>query len=345
MRQRRLASKQRSTGSRAVNRSAWVYIMTNAPLGASLYRSTRATLRRTGDDRRLVLNGGVYWWKSSEVTSCANRFPIFYGQQIEGPPFIYGDGASSVEAKPLRIGVVYEVSTSGDGAYGSGWFRINKGGRVENLTGDPTPAVVNEQGYDVTDYLAGVFDKLRGRGALNEQDVREAMREVRVALLEADVALPVVRRLHRPVTERRSARKCCARSLPARGRQDRQRRAGRDARRGRVRAARARRQPPAVMMMVGLQGSGKTTTTAKLAKLLRRKARQEGADGVARRRPPGRAGAARGARASRSSVATLPIVAGQQPVEIARRALQARGCRLTTCCCSTPPGGSMSTSS
>ena len=45
----------------------------------------------------------------------------------------------------------------------------------------------------LSDRLSGVFDKLRGRGALSEDDVRSAMREVRVALLEADVALPVAR--------------------------------------------------------------------------------------------------------------------------------------------------------
>ena len=45
----------------------------------------------------------------------------------------------------------------------------------------------------LSDRLGGVFDKLRGRGALTEADVRGAMREVRVALLEADVALPVAR--------------------------------------------------------------------------------------------------------------------------------------------------------
>jgi signal recognition particle subunit SRP54 len=53
----------------------------------------------------------------------------------------------------------------------------------------------------LADRLGGVFDKLRGRGALQEQDVRDAMREVRVALLEADVALPVVRRFIDQVTE------------------------------------------------------------------------------------------------------------------------------------------------
>jgi signal recognition particle subunit SRP54 len=54
---------------------------------------------------------------------------------------------------------------------------------------------------NLSDRLGGVFDKLRGRGALSEADVREAMREVRIALLEADVALPVVRRFIDGVTE------------------------------------------------------------------------------------------------------------------------------------------------
>src|ERR1700748_64929 len=53
----------------------------------------------------------------------------------------------------------------------------------------------------LSDRLGGVFDKLRGRGALNEADVRAAMREVRIALLEADVALPVVREFVDKVTE------------------------------------------------------------------------------------------------------------------------------------------------
>ena len=54
----------------------------------------------------------------------------------------------------------------------------------------------------LSDRLGGVFDRLRGRGALSEADVREAMREVRIALLEADVALPVVRQFIDSVTER-----------------------------------------------------------------------------------------------------------------------------------------------
>ena len=54
----------------------------------------------------------------------------------------------------------------------------------------------------LSDRLGGVFDRLRGRGALTEADVRTAMREVRVALLEADVALPVARQFVDKVTER-----------------------------------------------------------------------------------------------------------------------------------------------
>ena len=58
----------------------------------------------------------------------------------------------------------------------------------------------------LSDRLGGVFDRLRGRGAFNEADVREAMREVRVALLEADVALPVVREFIDKVTEQQTVR-------------------------------------------------------------------------------------------------------------------------------------------
>lgn len=107
-----------------------------------------------GDDEGLVRNGGVYWWKSFEVTSCPNPFPIFYGQPLKGVPFIYQDGKpSSVEAKPLRIGAVYEVTTSSSGSgYGGGWFRITKDRRVENFREDPTPPIANAEGYDVTDY-------------------------------------------------------------------------------------------------------------------------------------------------------------------------------------------------
>ena len=178
----------------------------------------------------------------------------------------------------------------------------------------------------LSDRLGGVFDKLRGRGALNEEDVRDAMREVRIALLEADVALPVVRDFVDKVTEQAVGQIGAAlgHAGPA-GRQDRQRRAGRDARRRRCRRSRPRRRRRRrSIMMVGLQGSGKTTTTAKIAQAAcKEQQRQEGADGVARRQSPGRAGAARGARRRRPRSRRCRSSQGQQPVDIATRALQA----------------------
>lgn len=110
-----------------------------------------------GDDEQLVANG-VFWRKSFEA-DCENHFPIFYGQALKGQQLVYdgrvpgaapGEMSSVVEAKPLHVGVVYEVTTtSGATGYGGGWFRITPDRRVENWSEDPTPGIANEQGYDV----------------------------------------------------------------------------------------------------------------------------------------------------------------------------------------------------
>lgn len=72
-----------------------------------------------------------------------------YGENIPGA--YPGEGSSIVEAKPLHVGVVYELfTTSGATGYGGGWFRITPDRRVENWRADPTPAIGNEQGYDVS---------------------------------------------------------------------------------------------------------------------------------------------------------------------------------------------------
>ncbi len=119
--------------------------------------TARATAA-TGDSEGMVANG-VFWWKSMEQ-DCENPFPVFYGQPLKGERLVYGEGvpaarrgepSSVVEAKPLHVGVVYEVSTtSGSTGYGGGWFRITPDRRVENWAHDPTPAVVNADGYDVS---------------------------------------------------------------------------------------------------------------------------------------------------------------------------------------------------
>jgi signal recognition particle subunit SRP54 len=175
---------------------------------------------------------------------------------------------------------------------------------------------------NLSDRLAGVFDKLRGRGALNEADVRSAMREVRVALLEADVALPVARDFVDQVTERAVGQEVLRSVTPGQMvvkivHDQLVEMLGSDASELRVDVS-----PPAVVMMVGLQGSGKTTTTAKLAKRLTQKERKRvlmASLDVAR--PAAQEQLAVLGR--QASIDTLPIVAGQQPVDIASRALQA----------------------
>jgi signal recognition particle subunit SRP54 len=174
----------------------------------------------------------------------------------------------------------------------------------------------------LSDRLGGVFDKLRGRGALNESDVRAAMREVRIALLEADVALSVVREFVDKATEQAIGQNVLRSVTP--GQQVIKivndalvEMLGSDAVDLNVDVT-----PPAVIMMVGLQGSGKTTTSAKIAKRLTEKSRKKVMmASLDVNRPAAQEQLA--TLGTQTSVATLPIVQGQQPVDIARRALQA----------------------
>ncbi len=173
----------------------------------------------------------------------------------------------------------------------------------------------------LSDRLSGVFDKLRGRGALSEDDVRSALREVRVALLEADVALPVARDFVDQVTERAIGQEVIRSVTPGQMVVKIVNDALVEMLGGENAELNLEVNPPAVIMMVGLQGSGKTTTTAKLAKRLserdRKKVLMASLD-VAR--PAAQEQLAVLGR--QIAVDTLPIVAGQTPVEIAKRALQ-----------------------
>ena len=170
----------------------------------------------------------------------------------------------------------------------------------------------------LSDRLGGVFDKLKGRGALREQDVRDAMREVRIALLEADVALPVARRFIDAVTEKAVGQDVLRSVTP--GQQvvkivhDElvEMLGGGD---GAVaEGLNLAAKPPVVVMMVGLQGSGKTTTTAKLAKWIREKHGKKALmASLDVNRPAAQEQLA--VLGTQVDVATLPIVAGQQPVD------------------------------
>ncbi|MBF0158120.1 MAG: signal recognition particle protein [Magnetococcales bacterium] len=128
---------------------------------------------------------------------------------------------------------------------------------------------------NLSDRFSDLFKKLRGHGTLSEQNIQEAMRSVRVALLEADVHLSVVRSFVERVRERAIGVEVIGSLTP--GQQvikvvhdELVELMGRANERLNLAS-----QPPAVVLLVGLQGSGKTTTTAKLAKRLLEKERKK----------------------------------------------------------------------
>jgi signal recognition particle subunit SRP54 len=174
----------------------------------------------------------------------------------------------------------------------------------------------------LSDRLGGVFDRLRGRGALNEGDVREAMREVRIALLEADVALPVVRSFVDSVTEKAVGQSVLKSITPGQQVVKIVNDALIEMLGAEASDLNLAVSPPATIMMVGLQGSGKTTTTAKLAKRLTEKERKKVLmASLDVQRPAAQEQLA--VLGEQIGVTTLPIVPGQQPVDIAKRAMQA----------------------
>jgi signal recognition particle subunit SRP54 len=169
--------------------------------------------------------------------------------------------------------------------------------------------------------LGKVFEKLTRRGALSEADVAAALREVRVALLEADVALPVVKDFVEAIKDKAVGEQVLRSVTPGQmvvkivhdhlvetlGREGE--------------ALQLNVPPPAVFMLVGLQGSGKTTTTAKIALRLRDREKKKAlmASLDVRRPAAQQQLAVLGAQAE---VRTLEIVPGEPPVAIAKRAVQ-----------------------
>ncbi|MBV1704303.1 MAG: signal recognition particle protein [Hyphomicrobiales bacterium] len=173
----------------------------------------------------------------------------------------------------------------------------------------------------LSDKLSGVLDRLTGRGALSAADVDAALREVRRALLEADVNLEVARAFVENVRQKAVGAEIVKSVRPGQmvvklvhdalvetlGGED----SGLD-----LAAA-----PPVAVMMVGLQGAGKTTTAAKIAKrLAEREKRKVLMASLDVKRPAAQEQLAVLGR--QVGVETLPIVAGRGPVEIARAALE-----------------------
>ena len=175
----------------------------------------------------------------------------------------------------------------------------------------------------LSERLSGVFDKLTKQGALSEADVSTALREVRVALLEADVSLPVARDFIKRVQEKATGQAVTKSVTPGQqvvkivNDELTATLAGDDENAGRLRVD----SPPAPVLMVGLQGSGKTTTTAKIAKRLKeREHKRVLMASLDVNRPA--AMEQLGILGMQIGVDTLPIVKGQDPVSIAKRAKQ-----------------------
>ena len=171
--------------------------------------------------------------------------------------------------------------------------------------------------------LSGVFDKLTKQGALSEDNVKTALREVRVALLEADVSLPIVRDFIKAVQDKATGREVTKSVTP--GQQVVKIvhdelvsvLSGDNKEPGQLKVD----NPPAPILMVGLQGSGKTTTSAKLAKRLKEKnSKRVLMASLDVNRPAAMEQLA--ILGMQVGVDTLPIVKGQKPVEIAKRAKQ-----------------------
>ena len=174
----------------------------------------------------------------------------------------------------------------------------------------------------LSDRLGGVFDRLTKQGALTPDDVTAAMREVRQALLDADVSLPVVRNFVRAVTAKATGAAVTKSITPGQqvvkivhdeliamlqGE-------------GPADALRVD-SPPAPILMVGLQGSGKTTTTAKIAKRLKdREKKRVLLASLDTNRPAAMEQLA--ILGQQVGVDTLPIIKGENAVQIARRAKQ-----------------------
>ncbi|MEJ0092106.1 MAG: signal recognition particle protein [Methylocella sp.] len=174
----------------------------------------------------------------------------------------------------------------------------------------------------LSEKLSGIFDTLTRRGALSEEDVNVALREVRRALLEADVALDVVRSFVDTVRSRAVGANVIKSVTPGQMvikivNDVLIETLGHDADPINLDAA-----PPVAIMMVGLQGAGKTTTTAKIAKrLTERMKRKVLMASLDVKRPAAQEQLAVLGR--QIGVDTLPIIAGQTPVQIAARAEQA----------------------
>ncbi|OYY73604.1 MAG: signal recognition particle protein [Gammaproteobacteria bacterium 28-57-27] len=172
---------------------------------------------------------------------------------------------------------------------------------------------------NLTQRLSGLLDKMRGQGRLTDENIQDAMREVRMALLEADVALPVVRDFTAKVKERAIGQEVLSSLTPGQAFikivHDELVAVMGEANEGLNLAA----VPPAVVLMAGLQGAGKTTTVGKLARLLKEQKKKVLVVSCDVYRPA--AIKQLETLAKQVDVGFFPSESGQEPVAIAQAAL------------------------
>jgi signal recognition particle subunit SRP54 len=174
---------------------------------------------------------------------------------------------------------------------------------------------------NLSNSLSKVFDKLRGKGFISEEDVNHAMREIRVALLEADVALPVVKDFVNRIKEKAVGAELIKSITPGQlvvkivhdelvgilGKHSKE--------------LNLAITPPAVIMLVGLQGSGKTTTCAKLALWLRQNSKKKVLMASLDTHRPA-AQEQLSLLGKQIAIDVLEIIPEQKPLQITKRALE-----------------------
>lgn len=174
----------------------------------------------------------------------------------------------------------------------------------------------------LSDKLGGIFDKLRGKGSLSEDDINLAAREIRVALLEADVALPVVKEFIEIIKTRAIGAEVVKSVTPGQQVVKIVHDAMVEMLGGtEVEALNITGTPPSAFLMVGLQGSGKTTSSAKIAKFLSDKHNKKMLmASLDTQRPAAQEQLA--VLGEQTNVDTLEIIKGQSPIEITKRAME-----------------------
>lgn len=170
----------------------------------------------------------------------------------------------------------------------------------------------------LSDKLSSAFSKITSRGVLNEKDIDEAMREIRIALLEADVSLPVAKNFIAQVKEQALGEKVIKSIQPGQMvvkivHDELVKLLGAYSSELNLSA-----QPPVCILMVGLQGSGKTTTSAKIANKLKNK-KKVLLVSLDIYRPAAQEQLAQ--LGSQIGVVNLPIIKGEKPAETTKRAL------------------------